>query len=305
MFISEGLTEKIEMCDLVETLDHDSDHLPIGTILDLSLQYTAPDTRYSYDQTNTKVFNSTLSALLPLIPTTPLTLEVLDIYFTQLMNAISNAIHISTSQTVPNVQVTLGFDGFSNAACVKTNKARHHVKEETKQDPKSRGTKQAYVIYRKARVFKKRPVQSTLRQYRQKRIAEATEDVSKTWMLVRWIQNRATPYQVFTPYIKRQDGTKVFIRITKAEGLAKSFLPQVPNTNLEDISHKAHPDPVAYLTIDIKEIQKAILKFPSQSAPGTDNIPKKILKNGLLLITPSLYWLFNSSLNLGYCPRHF
>lgn len=105
--------------------------------------------------------------------------------------------------------------------------------------------------------------------------------------------------------MKRQDGTKVFTRTAKAECLAESFFPQVPNTDLEDIGHTAYPDPVAFPTIEIEEIQKAILKFPSQSAPGTDNIPNKILKAGLPLIPPCFHWLFNSSLNLGYYPRHF
>ncbi len=47
MFTSARLTERIQMCDVVEALDHFTDHLPIGTNLDLSLQNTAPDTRYS------------------------------------------------------------------------------------------------------------------------------------------------------------------------------------------------------------------------------------------------------------------
>ncbi len=145
VFTSAGLTERIQMCDVVEALDHDSDHIPIRTILDLSLQNTAPDTRYFYDQTNTKVFNSTLSALLSLTPTTPATPEVLDKFIIQLINAISPAVHISILKTVPNIQVTPGFDGFCKAAFVKANKARRHLKEETRQDPKSRGTKQAYV----------------------------------------------------------------------------------------------------------------------------------------------------------------
>ena len=106
------------MCDVVEALDHDSDHLPIGTILDLSLQNKAPDTRYSYDQTNTKVFKSTFSASSPLTPTTLPTPEVLNKYVTQLINAITLAVHISTPQTVPNIRVTQGFDGFCKAACV-------------------------------------------------------------------------------------------------------------------------------------------------------------------------------------------
>ena len=97
----------------------------------------------------------------------------------------------------------------------------------------------------------------------------------------------------------------MFPRTAKAEWLAESYFPQVSNTDLEDIGHTAYPDLVAFLTIDIKETQKAILKFPSQSAPGTNNIANKILKTRLPLITPCHYWLFNSSLNLGYCPCHF
>ena len=155
VFTAAGLTEKIQMCDVVDALDYDSDHLPIGTILDLSLQNTAPDTRYSYDQTNTKVFKSTLSASLPLTLTTPPTPKVLDIYVIQLINAISHAVHISILQTVPNKRVTLGFNRFCKAACVKANKARQHLKKETKQDPKKHRTKQAYVTYQKARACKK------------------------------------------------------------------------------------------------------------------------------------------------------
>ena len=105
--------------------------------------------------------------------------------------------------------------------------------------------------------------------------------------------------------MKLQDGTKVFTQTAKAECLAEFFFPQVPNTDLENTGHTAYPDPVAFPTIDIEEIQKAILKFPSQSAPGADNIPKKILKTRLPLITPCFHWLFNSSLNQGYYPRHF
>ena len=158
MFTSAGLTEKKRMCDLVEALDHDSEPLPIGTILDLSLQNTAPDIGYSYDQTNTEVFKITLPASLPLTPTTPSTPEVLDKNVIQLINAISHAFSISTPQTVPNVRVTQGLNEFCEAAFVKANKARRHLKEETRQDPKSRGTKQFYVTYWKARACKKRLV---------------------------------------------------------------------------------------------------------------------------------------------------
>ena len=153
------------MCDVVEALDHYADQLPIGTILDLSLQNTALNTRYSYNQINTKVFNSTLSASLPFTPTTPPSPEVLDKHVTQLINAISHTVLISTSQTLPNVRITPGFEEFCKAACVEANKARHHLKEETKQDPKRHGTKQAYVTYQKVRGCKKWVVKLTLWQH--------------------------------------------------------------------------------------------------------------------------------------------
>ena len=168
VFTSAGLTESIQMCDVVEALDHDSDHLPIETILDLRLQNAVSDTWYFYDQ--------------------------------------------------------------------------------TKQDSKSRGTKQAYVTYRNARACKKWLAQSTLRQHHRKQIEEATRDANKTWKLVQWIQNLVTPYLAFALYMKWKDGTKVFTRTRKAECLAESFFSQVINTDLEDIGHTAYPDPVAFPT---------------------------------------------------------
>ena len=87
--------------------------------------------------------------------------------------------------------------------------------------------------------------------------------------------------------------------------MTESFFSQVPNKDLEDIGHTVYPDPVAFSTIDIEEIQIAILKFLSQSASGTDNIPNEILKTGLQLNTLCFHWLFNSSLNLRDCLRHF
>ena len=101
-------------------------------------------------------------------------------YVTQPINAVSHEVHISTPQTLPNVQVTPGFDGFCKAACVKANKEKRHLKEETKQDPKSRGTKQAYVTYRKDRACKEQLVQLTLQQHHQKQIKEAIWDARKT-----------------------------------------------------------------------------------------------------------------------------
>lgn len=65
------------MCSVLEALDHDSDHLPIGRVLDLSLRNVVLYTRHSYDQT----------------PTASPTPEVLDINGTILISALLNEVH--------------------------------------------------------------------------------------------------------------------------------------------------------------------------------------------------------------------
>lgn len=123
--------------------------------------------------------------------------------------------------------------------CINANKARRQLKKKRKQVLKGHGTKQAFTTYRKARACKKRLVQSTLRKRHRKQIEEGTGDARKTWKLVRWIKNRTTPSRAFTSYLKRRNGIMADTRTAKAECLAESFLPQAPNTNLEDINQTA------------------------------------------------------------------
>ena len=174
----------IQMCDVIEDLDYNLNHLPSEIIVDLSFQNATHNTRYSYDQTNTKIFNNTLSSSLLLTPATTSILEILDTYMTQLIHAIFYMVHVSTSQNTSNVQETAGFDEFCKTACVKINKAKRYLKEKIKQDLMSRRTKQAYVTYQKTRICKKRLVQSMLRQYHQKQIEKGTKNTHKTWKLV-------------------------------------------------------------------------------------------------------------------------
>lgn len=122
---------------------------------------------------------------------------------------------------------------------INANKARRQLKKERRQDLKGRGTKPAYITHRKARACKKRLVRSTLGKHYRKQIEEGTGDARKTWKLVRWIKNRTTPYQAFTSYMKRRDGTKAYTRTAKAEFLAEYLFPQAPNTNLDDINETA------------------------------------------------------------------
>ncbi len=45
--------------------------------------------------------------------------------------------------------------------------------------------------------------------------------------------------------------------------------------------------------------------MPSKKAPGTDDIPSHLLQRLLPQLTPHLVQLYNASMDLQYCPKHF
>lgn len=57
--------------------------------------------------------------------------------------------------------------------------------------------------------------------------------------------------------------------------------------------------------ITAKEIEYAIFRPALDKAPGTDDIPNRILRKISPLILPHLHKLCNNSVNLAYYPRHF
>lgn len=143
------------MCNILEDLNHDSDHMPIGRMLGVTIQTAAPDTRYSYDQLDTKLFAKTLQSSLLTLPTTSASeTDTLDGFVAQMVNAISHAIFTSTPQKNFNTWATPGFDGTRKMACGNADKARRKMKLARKKDPEGREAKKASIAYRKARAKK-------------------------------------------------------------------------------------------------------------------------------------------------------
>ena len=111
--------------------------------------------------------------------------------------------------------------------------------------------------------------------------------------------------QTYLPALRRSDNTLADDPKVKMEILKEKFFPQPPNAKLDDIENYLYPEAIETLAITDREIMTAILRSRLYKAPGSDGIPNRIWRHIRHLITPDLNWIFNSSLHLGYYPKHF
>jgi hypothetical protein len=53
------------------------------------------------------------------------------------------------------------------------------------------------------------------------------------------------------------------------------------------------------------KVEDAIISIVPNKAPGPDGVPNKALRASATLIKEHLTKIFNASLDLSYCPKHF
>ena len=130
----------------------------------------------------------------------------------------------------------------------------------------------------------------------------ACESPEKMWKSTRWSRD-STPKQVVLPPLKNEvTDTKINDSKGKADILLQSFFPPPVQADLDDLATAEYPPPICLGSITREEIRRVIQAVPAKKAPGCDGIPNAVLKLIQKEIAPVLYYLFNSSLNLGYYP---
>ena len=285
-------------------MDHDSDHFPIETRLDVSIKPAGPIKRPCYDRTDKKILQENLSANIPCIPTNqhPATL---DQFVDSLVAALNKAIEVSTPNTTVSMHATPGFTEECKNACTATTQQRRRLKALRARNVNNLMIEEAYCKYKRLCQKKKSLIKRTLRSTHRSQIGEAAGNLKKTWKLVKWVTNRQTPYKASTPLLKKPESGIAMSRQEKAQCLTNSFFPQAPPTELDDIQGFIYPEPVEFPLITNNEVRKVILATSSKTAAGGDEIPNRILKLTLTTLLPSFIWLFNASLEAGYCPQHF
>jgi hypothetical protein len=131
-------------------------------------------------------------------------------------------------------------------------------------------------------------------------------DEKSLWSLAKWARNRGNPRTAFTPDLKNKQGTLASETSEKMEVLQEAFFPKPPEADLSDTQGYIYPPAKGnWVPITEHEVRTAIQMVPQDKAPGEDQIPNRILKAAQESLVPILTTVFNSSLNLQYCPKAF
>ena len=91
----------------------------------------------------------------------------------------------------------------------------------------------------------------------------------------------------------------------KAKLFQQVLFPAVGIAELADIDNYQYPEPHTMPRVSIEKIRRAIQQAAPKKAPGPDRLPNLVLQQTLPLIEKCLHIIFNTYLDIGYCPQHF
>ncbi|KAK2923091.1 Endonuclease/exonuclease/phosphatase superfamily [Fusarium oxysporum f. sp. vasinfectum] len=212
-----GLMDRLIQCEIETDMDHDSDHLPITTSLDLNTVKMIAKPRRNWKALDEKTFTRVLQRELPLQRRSR-TKTALDRHVEEVMAAITAAVDEAVPKTTPSPRSKLGWNEECAAALAESKRLhrRHSLYR----------TEETWEAYRAARNDKGRVIKKALRQNHREKVEEAAQSPATLWRLAKWARNRHSQTPNVTPALV--DPTTKQQAITpseKAELLRKTFFP--------------------------------------------------------------------------------
>ncbi|KAI0570491.1 RNase-H domain containing protein [Pyrenophora tritici-repentis] len=172
--VTTGLIDKVIKSEVDRGLDHNSDHLPISTTLDLTVQQLKKEPRKDWKRLDEKEYTKALRHALPPLRR-PLTKAALDAYTGEVTAAIQNAIHKAVPETQPSTYTREGWTEECRAILAETKRLKRvHSQYHTEE---------TWEAYRAARNQKARTISKALRKAHRNRIEQATESPDALWKL--------------------------------------------------------------------------------------------------------------------------
>lgn len=295
--VTMGLVDKIIRSEVERELDHDSDHLPIATVIDLRIQQHAQETKMNWKALNTKTFETTLRERLPDLRRLR-TKAALDQYVREMAAAIWEAANRATPKSRPCSKSKQGWTEQCKTVMAETKRLRRQHQLLHSED--------TWEAYRLAKHHKARIIRKALKQGHREAIEKAAESPESLWRIAKWARNRENHTPNITPELQHPiTGHKATKPEEKAELLKETFFPRPPDANLDDLEDITYTGQIPIPPITVQEVEDTIHNVPSLKAPGPDKIPNLVLKIALPWIKIHLTRIFNHSLALGHCPEHF
>lgn len=296
-WLSAGLLDRLIASQVDEDLDHDSDHLPIKTILDLRTKHRDAKPVRPWKRLNAEYFRKELKAGLP-PQRRPRTVASLERYAQEVVDAIIKASDqvLPLSQPSPRAREGWTTECTEALAEAKRLKRRHGLDH----------TEESWEAYKAARNHKRKRSEKLFVKHIGTGVETAAQSPEKLWKISKWARNREGQTPSITPTIRcPQTGAEVREAETKAELFRQTFFPPPVSVDLEDTHDAQYVDQIELPPIKESEVVDAILATKPMKAPGPDGISNKALQAAAQLLSSHLTSLFNQSLNLGHCPTHF
>lgn len=301
-FISSILMNRIVCWERADDVQHDSDHWPIRTCLDVATKANEPPKRRNWKATDYKIMLEFLEKHLVVRDLSLATHRRIKLEMGTFLAVVRRAIEESTPWARPSQWSNSDF-GPECREMVKTVRALRRRYTQT-HDPDD------WIYYTIARNEKKRLVGKALKIGHRRRVQKATEAGPRgMWRLAKWARSRRGAYeQGITPTLISPSGRRAETVEDKAELFQEAFFPEPPPADLSDITDQhQYPEPIPLPKIERHEIETAIRATPPDKAPGEDGIPNS-LWHKLIAVTKvreMLYQLFNACVRTGYNPKQF
>jgi hypothetical protein len=192
-YVTTGLIDRVIKSEVDRNLDHDSDHLPISTALDLTVQRLEKKPWKAWKRLDEKTCIKALRQSLPSLRR-PLTKTALDTYTSEVVTATQDAISKAVSETYPSCYSREGWTEECATVLAETKRlkrvhSRHHTEE-------------TWEAYRAAGIHKARIISKALRTAHRNRIERAAESPESFWKLAKWARTRRDQTARATPALR-------------------------------------------------------------------------------------------------------
>nr|XP_036581842.1 zinc knuckle [Colletotrichum truncatum]KAF6790285.1 zinc knuckle [Colletotrichum truncatum] len=292
-----GLIERLIKCGIEDEVNHDSDHLPIATSLDLTIAQLQPEERRNWKALDERVFIRAIKRELPPLRR-PRTKSALDKYVQDITEALSIATEEAVPKKILSPKSRAGWSEECEEVLAETKRLRRRFYAEH--------TEQNWEEYIIARNKKGRTIRKALQKAHREAVETAAESPESLWRIAKWARTRQNQMPTVTPEIAKPGSNHTATTPEeKAELFRETFFPAPPEANLEDIQNATYRDQITLPPISENEVEEAIKKTAPRKAPGPDGITNRALQIAKPWISPHLARAFNQSLRIGYCPQHF
>ena len=275
-WVSAGLLDRLITSQVDRTLDYDSDHLPISTILDLRVKQKSTKPVRSWKRLNTEDFCKALRSEL-LARRRPRTGASLERYVQDIAEAIAKARDHILPLRQPSPKAREGWTTECSEVLAEAKRLkRRHSREHTEE---------SWEAYRTARNHKTRTIREALRNEHRDRIETAAQSPGSLWKISKWASNRENRAPSTTPAFKcPRTGHEVREVEAKAELFREAFFPPPALADLTDTQDAQYAGQIELPPITEKEVMEATLATKPMKAPGPDGIPNKALQAAAKLL---------------------